>query len=620
MRRTRVLRIVVGLVVIAGLVVVGLNVIDEDEAPAQEPSTAATVATAEVVRTDLVETVTFDGTVGRLDDDPLAANADGTLTTIADEGSVLDHGDIAWSIDGVATPVVVSDTVLYRDLQVGDEPVRVTASGTGTLTDPAPIGSEIEQGDVLYTVGGEPAVVLYGDVPASRRLYWPEPDTDTSTSYASDVQDAQTRADLVQGIADAQAELDDARADTPSNDLLNAIDDLTRLQNEVSSDSPELNSAEQRVAAAQQADLDRIDRAEDAVVDAQQRLVDFDEVVAARQRDEAAAEASRPVEDNLVGADVRQLEAALVALGYAGDELTIDTEFTQATHDAVVAWQTDLGVEADGVVDADDVVFVPGPGVVVTMVDDRTDLSPGMQIATLSAGDVLVGVDVLLLEETIAAAGIELLASFEADDTFTAETQEAVIVWQRATGQDVDGIVQPGDLLVLREPVQLTELIAEPGDGVRSGEPVAAVASPERFVTALVPAEDQTVLAVGDQVTIELPDFTETGGMVTDVSSVATTTPDGATFFEATIALDDPAVAANLDEAPVEVIAVASVTRDALAVPVTALIALAEGGYAVEVASDGAYRLVAVDPGFFADGLVEVRSDSLAPGDLVTVP
>ena len=146
------------------------------------------------------------------------------------------------------------------------------------------------------------------------------------------------------------------------------------------------------------------------------------------------------------------------------------------------------------------------------------------------------------------------------------------------------------------------------------------MASPERFVTALVPAEDQTVLAVDDQVTIELPDFTETGGMVTDVSSVATTTPDGATFFEATIALDDPAVAANLDEAPVEVIAVASVTRDALAVPVTALIALAEGGYAVEVASDGAYRLVAVDPGFFADGLVEVRSDSLAPGDLVTVP
>ena len=47
----------------------------------------------------------------------------------------------------------------------------------------------------------------------------------------------------------------------------------------------------------------------------------------------------------------------------------------------------------------------------------------------------------------------------------------------------------------------------------------------------------------------------------------------------------------------------------------------AEGGYAVEVdEGGGSVRLVAVDPGFFADGLVEVDSDGLEPGDRVVIP
>jgi hypothetical protein len=58
-----------------------------------------------------------------------------------------------------------------------------------------------------------------------------------------------------------------------------------------------------------------------------------------------------------------------------------------------------------------------------------------------------------------------------------------------------------------------------------------------------------------------------------------------------------------------------------MAVPVTALLALAEGGYAVEVEqSDGTTRLVAVDPGMYADGLVEISSEGVRPGDRVVAP
>ena len=53
--------------------------------------------------------------------------------------------------------------------------------------------------------------------------------------------------------------------------------------------------------------------------------------------------------------------------------------------------------------------------------------------------------------------------------------------------------------------------------------------------------------------------------------------------------------------------------------PVTSLIALAEGGYAVAVQDGSGVRLVAVDPGFFARGMVEITG-ALSVGDMVEVP
>ena len=59
---------------------------------------------------------------------------------------------------------------------------------------------------------------------------------------------------------------------------------------------------------------------------------------------------------------------------------------------------------------------------------------------------------------------------------------------------------------------------------------------------------------------------------------------------------------------------------DALTVPARALVALIEGGYAVEVISqDGNSEYRAVQIGEFADGWVEIAGD-VAEGDQVVVP
>jgi len=61
----------------------------------------------------------------------------------------------------------------------------------------------------------------------------------------------------------------------------------------------------------------------------------------------------------------------------------------------------------------------------------------------------------------------------------------------------------------------------------------------------------------------------------------------------------------------------------ALVVPVTALLAQSNGGYAVEVVGDGqTHHLVSVSLGLFddADGLVQVTGSLLAAGQRVVVP
>ena len=72
-----------------------------------------------------------------------------------------------------------------------------------------------------------------------------------------------------------------------------------------------------------------------------------------------ARPAWRTLRSGAQGADVRQLQANLKALGYGGD-LKVDGEFGAKTRAAVKGWQRDAGLDDDGAVDLGEVVFLPG--------------------------------------------------------------------------------------------------------------------------------------------------------------------------------------------------------------------------------------------------------------------
>ena len=206
------------------------------------------------------------------------------------------------------------------------------------------------------------------------------------------------------------------------------------------------------------------------------------------------------------------------------------------------------------------------------------------------------------------------------DETFSAATESVVEDWQAEVGAEDDGVVDLGEVIFVQSPVRVDALQVKVGDQIAAGSVIFTTSADDIEITFDLPTSEQDNVAVGDVVEITLPDLSTTTGVVTEVASVATRADDGSeAFFEATAVLDDPSVAEGIDEAPVTVAVITDRADDVMAVPVEALLALAEGGYAVEVEDGSTTRLVGVEPGFYADGLVEIVGD-VSPGDRVVVP
>jgi putative peptidoglycan binding protein/HlyD family secretion protein len=235
------------------------------------------------------------------------------------------------------------------------------------------------------------------------------------------------------------------------------------------------------------------------------------------------------------------------------------------------------------------------------------------------------GRDIRQLEQNLRALHMTS-KKLRVDNHWDGRTTAAVKRWQRATGQDDDGTIDPGDIVFLPSALRVTDRPVGLGSPVGPGAQVLQGTTTAKVVTVHLAADRQDLLAAGAAVTVELPDGTTTAGHVARVGRVATASQDqgqgGSTpTIDVTITLDDPSAAGTLDQAPVTVHVVTEAHDQVLAVPVNALVALLEGGYAVEVvAADGSRHYVGVRLGLFQDGLVEVSGQGLNAGDQVLVP
>ena len=234
------------------------------------------------------------------------------------------------------------------------------------------------------------------------------------------------------------------------------------------------------------------------------------------------------------------------------------------------------------------------------------------------------GPDVRQLEENLVALGHATASNLTVDEVFTAATTAAVKRWQESLGVEQTGIVEPGQAVFLPGALRVSEVQAEVGAGAPPGSPVLTGTSTSRVVAVELDATQQSLVKVGDKVDVELPDGTTTPGTIAEVGTVARSTGQGETasrVVDVSVTLDDPAATGTLDQAPVTVGITSDSRTGVLAVPVNALLALAEGGYGVRVLDDTPEgRIVAVTTGLFAKGLVEVSGEGLAEGTKVEVP
>jgi hypothetical protein len=260
---------------------------------------------------------------------------------------------------------------------------------------------------------------------------------------------------------------------------------------------------------------------------------------------------------------------------------------------------------------------------------------------SLSEG-ITPGRDVAQLDRNLIALGYG--AGLAVSDYFTGATAYAVELWQAARGLPVTGTVPLGQVAYASGPLRITAVTPVLGSPPQPGTSIMTATSPDPVVTADVPVDQEYLVKPGDGVTVTLPDgVTTTPGMVSSVSSVASAAsgtagspPDGGDASQGpanqgpsgtgqdtvqmTVRLTRPGDAGHLDQAPVSVNIVSAQARGVLAVPVSALVALAGGGYAVDVVQGGTAHLVAVQAGLFAQTLVQVSGPGLTAGMRVQVP
>jgi peptidoglycan hydrolase-like protein with peptidoglycan-binding domain len=244
---------------------------------------------------------------------------------------------------------------------------------------------------------------------------------------------------------------------------------------------------------------------------------------------------------------------------------------------------------------------------------------------TLSTG-VDDGEDVRQLEKSLRALGY---TGFTVDDEYTSATAEAVEDWQDDVGLPETGSVDAEQVVFAAGPVRVDSRKLTAG-GAASPGPALDVTGTTRVVTVDLEVSDQRLARRGAAVQVELPGGEQVPGRITEVGNVAHAETDAAgqetgdATIDVTVTLDAKTVEAArgaIDQAPVTVHFVAEERKGVLAVPVSALLALAEGGYGVEVVRpDGTTTIVAVETGLFADGDVEISGQGIAEGTKVGVP
>jgi hypothetical protein len=324
------------------------------------------------------------------------------------------------------------------------------------------------------------------------------------------------------------------------------------------------------------------------------------------------------------GPDVAELNANLIALGFDPyGAISDEDRFGEATAAAVRRWQSAEGLPQTGEVQLGRMVFAPGARRVTALRVVLGEDPPGAAA------------------EKSPPAKSSPAKSSPAKSTPAKSTPAKSSPSKKDAAKENAAKENAAKENAAKESAAKESAASKGGN--KENNPTASAApkavmttsSTQQIVQLAVKASQQQLAHVGEAAPVTLPDGRIVGAHITSVGTVAESGEaekngeknggsggNGGGAENATIsvslALDHPV--RRLDKAPVGVELVKSVRRNVLAIPASALVATAGGGYAIEVLEGGRRAPLAVTPGMFANGYVEIEGPGVHEGLIVTEP
>jgi hypothetical protein len=385
--------------------------------------------------------------------------------------------------------------------------------------------------------------------------------------------------------------------------------------------------------------------------DKQQVSTDQTQLTQARQQLGSAESSAKTGDDTAqgkVGADRVKL---------AGDRATLATDRESAVNPGTAyTW-----LPAAGAVIRQDQRVYAVSGVPVPLLYGSVAAYRAFYVGMSDGGDVAE-----LTRDLIALGYGSGLAQ---SDHYSAATAAAVDRWQKSLGLPMTGEILLGEVVFEPGPIRVTSVMPSVGASVGGGGGSGAGAGGggggggvltatgiTQVVTVDLPVTQEYLVKAGQAVSVVLPDGTSTvRGRVKSVGSVATCPGGGGTgtatggntgstgggggqspcssagsnggggsnsspTVAVTITLHHTPGGAGQDQAPVNVNITSQRASNVLAVPVNALLALAGGGFGVQVVTGHSSHLVGVTTGLYGNTLVQVSGPGITAGTRVEVP
>jgi peptidoglycan hydrolase-like protein with peptidoglycan-binding domain len=340
------------------------------------------------------------------------------------------------------------------------------------------------------------------------------------------------------------------------------------------------------------------------------------------------------------GPDVTELNHNLIDLGFDPyGAISDDAHFGEATALAVRRWQKAGGLPQTGEVQLGRVVFAPGARRITAVHVGVGDDPPEEPASKPPSGSKKPAAKKPAAKKPAAKKPAAREPSGKGKAAKEGEKEKAAKErGEREQAAKEHAAKEHAAKDGSKEPSEKEKGAKEPG-GSGGAAPVLVLSttSGQQIVQLKVKADQQELAHVGESAPVTLPNGDVVRGHITEVGTVATEesenngkggneNPSGSpssgngenATISVTLSLDHPV--AHLDKAPVSVQLVKSIRRNVLAIPATALVATAGGGYAVQ-ALEGSRRVqLAVTPGMFANGYVQVEGAGIRAGLTVIEP